>query len=114
MLKPGEREVYSRNANRKRVARTHMDQKGNITTDADGNITATAGKNYGLEAVGDINNTAGGKFYFGNNAEDLRSLLLGIIDLIDGHTDTAGQTTNPLYVMLQTLPFRDRVNALLK
>jgi len=38
-LKPGEREFYSRNAKRKRVASTHMDSDGNIITKADKNIT---------------------------------------------------------------------------
>ena len=38
MLKPGEFEAYSRDADRKKVARTHFDNKGNIFTDADGNV----------------------------------------------------------------------------
>lgn len=105
-LKPGEREVYSRNKNRKRVTRIRMDQEGNITVDADKNVDTKAG--------GDISSKAGGKFYLGNSAEDLKGILLGIIDLIDGHTDLMGHVTNPIYILLQTGPFRSRIDALFK
>jgi len=44
-LKPGEWEMYSRNADRKRVARTHFDKDGNVTSSFEGNAKTTVDKN---------------------------------------------------------------------
>ena len=38
LLKPGEHEIYSRDKNRKKVARMHMDNEGNIVLEMEGDL----------------------------------------------------------------------------
>jgi phage baseplate assembly protein gpV len=77
-------------------------------------IKAKAGTAIKVEAGSDIDHTAGGKFLFENKEDNLCRLLIGIIDLIIGHRDLAGHVTNPAYILSDLIPFKTRIQALLK
>ena len=59
-LKPGEREIYSRNANGDKKAFFHMDQDGNLVIKAKGKIIMEAEKTIDITAGGNITSEAGG------------------------------------------------------